>query len=230
MMTLTQNPNPFVSSMRVLNQLFSRPQVAIEPIYGTFTTWVAKTNAALAITVRGQHVLAYYCDGDQIAEWFQGELGTDGKLELRSVRQFKLEVQLIGSQASGKITSAQDQEVSFKASLVPVQGQAGLYRARKSIAGIEYLGGWIVLPNGKQRGAVSCGRSIVSRPVLNLEQPEIKVTSVLSMTAKRLKAFTSKHIPILEPLRSTSASGTWTNPVETMIDVVVETEIIETKS
>ena len=50
------------------------------------------------------------------------------------------------------------------------------------------------------------------------------------MTAKRLKAFTSKHIPILEPLRSTSASGTWTNPVETMVDVVVETEIIETKS
>ena len=230
MMTLTQNPNPFVSSMRVLGQLFARPQAAIEPIYGTFTTWLGKTNAALAITVRGQHVLAYYCDGDQIAEWFQGELGTDGKLELCSLRQFKLEVQLGGSQASGKITSAQGQEVSFKASLVPVQGQAGLYRARKSIAGLEYLGGWIVLPNGKQRGAVSCGRSIVSRPVLNLEQPEIKVTSVLSMTAKRLKAFTSKHIPILEPLRSTSASGTWTNPVETMVDVVVETEIIETES
>jgi hypothetical protein len=224
MMTLTQSPNPFAAPMRVLGQLFARPQIAIEPIYGTFTTWIGKTNAALAITVRGNQVLAYYCDGDQIAEWFQGELSSNGKLELRSVRQFKLEVQLGGSQASGKVTSAQGQEVSFKASLVPVQGQAGLYRARKSIAGLEYLGGWIVLPNGKQRGAVSCGRSIVSRPVLNLEQPEVKVTSVLSMTAKRLKAFTSKHIPILEPLKPTTASGTWTNPIETMVDVVVETE------
>jgi hypothetical protein len=52
---------------------------------------------------------------------------------------------------------------------------------------------------------------VVSRPWLNPENPVVRVTGVLSLEAKRLKAFQSKESVILPPVGTPSPSerSTW---------------------
>jgi hypothetical protein len=209
-MLQVQTLPPVFAPLQALSQLFQRPQ-AETSTHGTFVTQLGKGKAALALTLRSQQALAYCCDGDSLAEWFQGEVNSDGTLQLVSARHAKLEVQVGSRQITGKLTLPLAQAQAFKAAMVSTQGNAGLYRAKKNLGGIEYLGGWIILPNGKQVGAVRCGRSVVSRPWLNPENPVVRVTSVLSLEAKRLKAFQSKQSVILPPLGTPSPSerSTW---------------------
>jgi hypothetical protein len=211
-MLQVQTLAPVFAPFQVLSQLFQRPQSEVST-YGTFVTQLGKSKAALAVTLRGRQALAYCCDGDTLAEWFQGEVNSDGTLQLVSTRHAKLELQLGSRQITGKLTLPWGQAQAFKAAMVSTQGHAGLYRAKKMLGGIEYLGGWIILPSGKQVGAVRCGRSVVGRPWLNPENPVVRVTGVVSLEAKRLKAFQSKESVILPPLGTPSPSerNTWSD-------------------
>jgi hypothetical protein len=209
-MLQVQTLPPVFAPFQALSQLFQRPQ-AEASTHGTFVTQLGKGKTALALTLRGQQALAYCCDGDSLAEWFQGEVSTDGTLQLTSARHAKLEMQVGSRQITGKLTLPLGQAQAFKAAMVSTQSNAGLYRAKKMLGGIEYLGGWIILPNGKQVGAVRCGRSVVSRPWLDPENPVVRVTAVLTLEAKRLKAFQSKESVVLPPAGtpSPSESATW---------------------
>jgi hypothetical protein len=209
-MLQVQTLPPVFAPLQALSQLFQRPQ-AETSTHGTFVTQLGKSKAALAVTLRGRQALAYCCDGDTLAEWFQGEVNSDGTLQLTSARHAKLEVQIGSRQITGKLTLPLGQAQAFKAAVVSTQGNAGLYRAKKMLGGLEYLGGWIILPNGKQVGAVRCGRSVVSRPWLDPENPVVRVTGVVSLEVKRLKAFQSKESVVLPPAGTPTASErtTW---------------------
>jgi hypothetical protein len=226
-MLQVQTLPPVFAPLQALSQLFQRPQ-AETSTHGTFVTQLGKGKVALALTLRGQQALAYCCDGDSLAEWFQGEVNTDGTLQLISARHARLEVHIGSRQITGKLTLPLGQAQAFKAAMVSTQGHAGLYRAKKMLGSLEYLGGWIILPNGKQVGAVRCGRSVVSRPWLDPENPVVRVTGVVSLEAKRLKAFQSKENVVLPPAGTPSPSerDTWSTLPE-FIPFVSDQEPLE---
>lgn len=51
------------------------------------------------------------------------------------------------------MTQADGKSLAF--SISPVSGNAGVYRAEQTTGNGTYVGGWVVLPNGDQRSAVS---------------------------------------------------------------------------
>lgn len=78
-----------------------------------------------------------------------------------------------GAPAAGSSSPASAPSSSFSATAA--RPPAGLYRAEKQVAGRRYLGGWIVLPGGSQRGAVKVGATAVASPVLAPQPPAVLV-------------------------------------------------------
>lgn len=40
---------------------------------------------------------------------------------------------------------------------------AGLYRGEQTLDGVDYVGGWIVLPNGEERGLIRGGGKFLAQ-------------------------------------------------------------------
>jgi hypothetical protein len=124
---------------------------------GNFAGKVEGTNAFIAVVVdRENHALAYVCDGKgeesaEVAEWFEGAVADGGSLDLRSEGGAHLVAEVTESGTKGTVTFS-GQEHSFSAS--PAEEPAGLYRAEETVDGTEYVGGWILLESGEQRGTV----------------------------------------------------------------------------
>lgn len=139
------------------------PQQEQEPASNEPSTYAGKvegTEAFIAIVVdKENHALAYLCDGREgqsatVAEWFTGAVAEDGSLDLRSEGGAHLVANVSGSEegVEGSVTLPEGEEHSFVAS--PVEAPAGLYRAEETVEGVEYVGGWIELEGGEERGAV----------------------------------------------------------------------------
>ena len=58
----------------------------------------------------------------------------------------------------------------------------GLYRGEKTANGKHYLGGWIVLPDGRQRDAVKGGTTIVASPTLTPTKTSVDVSGAGTLT------------------------------------------------
>lgn len=137
---------------------------------GSYVGTVKGTSAFVAVVVGKQGgVLAYVCDSKQIAEWFKGVLAvsTSG-VTLRSSGGYQIQIAVSGSRAAGTVLfpGAYGARLAFSASRA--KQPAGLYRSEKTVKGKRYLGGWIVLGDGRQRGAVKVGSSIVASPVFKI--------------------------------------------------------------
>ncbi|AHY45993.1 Hypothetical Protein RradSPS_0710 [Rubrobacter radiotolerans] len=124
----------------------------------SFAGRVEGTDAFVAVVVnRENRALAYVCDGQEgrtanVAEWFTGTVAEDGSLELRSENGAKLSAQVSGDGTEGTVQLPGGEEYAFSAD--PAEEPAGLYRAEETVDGEEYVGGWIQLPSGEERGAV----------------------------------------------------------------------------
>ena len=60
--------------------------------------------------------------------------------------------------------------------VVAVTAPSGLWFGRQTLSdGVEYRGGWIVLPSGEQRGAVvlQASRELVATPTLTTSSPSV---------------------------------------------------------
>ncbi|MCA1650157.1 MAG: hypothetical protein LC753_07690 [Acidobacteria bacterium] len=101
----------------------------------------------------GERLIGYVCDGDVVSVWFEGTVDGDS-IRLSSGRGDLLGEGTISDDASGEI-EIQGENRAFNAPRV--SGDAGLYRAVVGDASNERIveGGWIVLPNGSQRGAIT---------------------------------------------------------------------------
>jgi hypothetical protein len=123
-------------------------------------TYVAATQnpqAFVAIVTSGDKTLAYVCDGDKIAEWYRGR-AVNGSLSLTSTGgASKLTAKLDGGVWDGAITLEGDRSWTFRA--LTASAPAGLYRSDDVLNSARFLGGWVVLGNGDQRGAVIGGGS-----------------------------------------------------------------------
>jgi hypothetical protein len=116
------------------------------------------------VVEEGQSVSVYLCDGEAFSQWLSAELDADGQALLG---------QVIGAQVSLRI---EDNGEVFGLAQVPGQlphpfrateatGEAGLYRAEETFDGVDHVAGWIVLPDGRQKGIHCCGCIILCQPL-----------------------------------------------------------------
>lgn len=122
---------------------------------GSFVGKVDGSDAFISVVVHANgEVTAYVCDGADISEWFKGT--ADGSsLDLTNANGASLTATLSANSASGTFTPAGDSALNFSAEIA--SEPAGLYRADLTYENTAYVGGWIVLPDGDQRGSIVGG-------------------------------------------------------------------------
>ncbi|MGQ0825650.1 MAG: hypothetical protein ACT4OX_11620 [Actinomycetota bacterium] len=94
---------------------------------------------------------AFVTDGANRVDWVYGLL-QGGTARLDNDGGAVLDVSFTGVEASGTFTRPGDEPLTFTAARAVAP--AGLYRAQATFDDGDYVGGWIVLPDGSQRGAV----------------------------------------------------------------------------
>lgn len=129
-----------------------RDQASASPS-GSLVGIVEGTDAFIALVPQENNgLVAYICDGQTISVWFRGERN-ENAVDLTAANGAQLQANLENDAAAGTITLADGQSHAFTASLA--SGEAGLYRAEEAFEGSDYVGGWIVLNDGTQRGAIN---------------------------------------------------------------------------
>jgi hypothetical protein len=119
---------------------------------------------AIAAALDSRRVLSYACDGRRLGSWFKGRVGRHSRLSLRAGSQ---RLTLTGRRAS----AARDTVVArFRGRTVVLRrarSRQGLYRSENVVGGSKRLGGWIVLPGGRQVGVVAAGTRLAPAPQLS---------------------------------------------------------------
>jgi hypothetical protein len=131
--------------------------------------------------VQQQAVMVYLCNGNELSVWladeFAGQEVTLARGDI-SVTLTIAENEISGTVSmdgvsSQSLTAARSATVSL-ANVEPDlftaergTGDAGLYRAEATIDGMDYIGGWIILNDGRQLGAVTVDGVVVANPKLD---------------------------------------------------------------
>lgn len=141
---------------------------------------VAGTNLFIGIAVENGAITAYVCDSAAVSIWLKGMQAGDGAV-LTAANGTLLQVSLAGKVASGMLTLPDGTAYAFEAQAAS-GSPAGLYRLDRELdEGVYLLGGWIVLPNGEQRGALSANNTLIANPTLNTStlQASVPLNTVL---------------------------------------------------
>ncbi|MBB5787335.1 hypothetical protein [Jiangella mangrovi] len=125
------------------------PPAPAEP--ETYVGYVDGGGASVAVIIDGAEAIAYVCDGASREAWLAGT-ASDGRIELTGERG-SLSAAFDGTVVQGE-TTVDGQNWTF--TIAQVDPPEGLYRFADTVSGgAEVVGGWIVLPDGTQVGAVS---------------------------------------------------------------------------
>lgn len=112
----------------------------------------------VAIGIENGEATIYICDGRldtgtvSIAEWFVGPL-VDNVVDITAPSGNRVQATLAETTAEGQFTFADGTIKAFTLELLPA-GTPGLYRSEFGFGDLEFVGGWLVLPDGTVRGAV----------------------------------------------------------------------------
>lgn len=121
-----------------------------------FVGQVQGSEAFIALQVADNQVTVFVCDGTKTSisywHWFTGPLDS-GSVEVTAPDGESLVGQLAGDSFTGSVTLGDKQAHNFTATLA--SGSAGLVRNDFTIDGVDYVGGWIVLPDGQVRGGMA---------------------------------------------------------------------------
>jgi hypothetical protein len=118
----------------------------------TYIGTVRGTDAFAAIVARRGVAIAYVCDGKKIAVWLKGEF-RDGKLHLAS----KAGDTLDGTFGNAKLDLTTRKPLTVKTKFSPFDDAAHLFTGTDTIDGKLWVGGWITLLDGRQRGSLKTG-------------------------------------------------------------------------
>lgn len=93
-------------------------------------------------------VAAYLCDGEDVVVWLTGDI-RDGQ-GILTAGDTRVEIERMADRVSGTAVVSGGEPETF----VAAEGEriAGFYEARASVDDTRYLGRWIVLADGSQRG------------------------------------------------------------------------------
>ena len=145
----------------------------------SFAAPVAGTEAFVGVVVNpgDRRVLAYVCDGKAVAAWFSGQAGPDGAVELTSRDGGRLTGRIARNALTATVTLVPaGEEHAFTAPAV--EAPAGLYRARGEVDGQAAVGGWVVLADRRQRGAVRTSSGFIDQES-DFARPSKPVTSFI---------------------------------------------------
>lgn len=148
---------------------------AAQPLKGNFVGTVPGSNALLALTTSEGKADAYLCDSQALADWFRGAV-YNGAFAATAKDGAQLQATVAPAGVDGTLTLPGGQPLAFH--LVPATGDAGLYVAQQQINGTPYVGGWILLPDGEQRGSVTSPKDVVATPALDPHHPLVTVPGV----------------------------------------------------
>lgn len=125
----------------------------------TYLGAVSGTQILLGLVLSGTQVRAYACDGTPsrlatVAEWLTGQVN-NGNVEATSQDQARLFARLGPQSASGRLTEASGRVYAFTIPQVPTTARVGVFEGVALLGGKPYHAGWLLLPDGEQRGAAS---------------------------------------------------------------------------
>ncbi|MGW1886378.1 hypothetical protein [Streptomyces sp. NPDC001970] len=129
--------------------------------------------ASVAISVRGDKAIAYFCDGRTREAWMRGPVEEDGDMHLTSSESgAKLDAVMTGGKVTGTVEIG-EQNWPFTAD--KAVKPSGLYRATAQVRGAELRGGWIILQDGRQVGIVSRDGKPAAAPPIDPETGAVTV-------------------------------------------------------
>ena len=140
---------------------------------GVYTGRTDDDSSAVAVSLRGGKAIAYFCDGHNIESWLQGDVKDDGSLSLTGDHGAKLNATPKGNKQLRGTADLAGGHYTF--TIDKAKKPSGLYRANSQVAGAKIVGGWIVLPGGKQVGIVTRDGAPSAAPT---SDPETGVTTV----------------------------------------------------
>lgn len=152
--------NAQFKNLRDDNSLTTKEYVAAVPgsdVYAAFA--ISKKNSGGSY----DGAIAYFCDGKSIATWFRATGGSgDLKFVANNGATFTAKVGADGTVTATVNLGGKDYQVAAKE--VDADGRAGLYLADSAIdpdLAADERGGWIVLPDGTQRGAIKATTTVL---------------------------------------------------------------------
>jgi hypothetical protein len=140
--------------------ILNLPKTSIPEIKTVFIGRIPNSDALIAIATKERRVLAYVCDGKQVSEWFKGVVNDDNSLELQSKSGASLIVQINQKSAQGTLELSTG---NYVFSALPTRGKAAFYRSE----GTNRVAGWVILPNGTTKSAISVNKNILAAPEIN---------------------------------------------------------------
>jgi hypothetical protein len=121
----------------------------------TFAGRVEGTDAYIAIVADSGSIAGYLCDDGSTSLWLGRSRLDNGEAPLRAVSGDRVgSVTIAGNSATGTI-DVDGGIRSFEAARVRERANAGLYAAVGKQPNRLLVAGWILLPDGSQRGAVA---------------------------------------------------------------------------
>lgn len=147
---------------------------------GVYTGRTDDDSSAVAVSLRGGKAIAYFCDGHNIESWLKGDVKGAGVMRLTGADGARLNGTLKGG---GKLTGTADVGGGHYAfTLDRAKKPSGIYRANSQVAGARIVGGWIVLPGGRQVGIVTRDGKPAAAPAIDPE------TGAVTVDGQRLTA------------------------------------------
>ena len=171
---VTASPTP----SRTTTSPSPSPSRAAAP-QGVYTGRTDDDSSAVAVSLRGGKAIAYFCDGHNIESWLKGTVKDDGSLRLSGDHGAKLNGTVRGKQIRG---TAEVGGGHYAFTLAKAKKPSGIYRANSQVAGARIVGGWIVLPGGKQVGIVTRDGAPSAAPAIDPE------TGAVTVDGQRLTA------------------------------------------
>jgi hypothetical protein len=109
-------------------------------------------------------LIVYLCDGADISTWIFGE--TTGDSVILEAGDTRVALSLGEDSVTGEVEQAGAAPQAFIAEFAVED--AGVFRAVETVDGQDYVGGWVVLNDGRQRGALTLGGAVLENPTLDL--------------------------------------------------------------
>ncbi|MEU6260673.1 hypothetical protein [Streptomyces sp. NPDC047043] len=140
---------------------------------GVYTGRTDDDSSAVAISLRDGKAIAYFCDGHNIESWLKGDVQDDGSMRLTGKDGAKLNATVKGSTLIRGTADVGGGHYPF--TIDKAKKPSGLYRANSQVAGARIVGGWIVLPGGKQVGIVTRDDEPSAAPPIDPESGAVTV-------------------------------------------------------
>jgi hypothetical protein len=136
---------------------------------GTYAGKVQGGSASVAVSVKGDNAIAYFCDGSKIEAWVKGSV--EDTLSLKGKKGAALDAEYAKGKLSGTVKAGGKKWVF---SLKSVKAPSGLYRAAGNVRNAKVVGGWIIA-EGSQVGMINSDGVETPAPPINLSTGKVSI-------------------------------------------------------